>query len=135
MICSGQSQTRAIIHAALNDSIQSQLSCRIMSSLDFLKYGLVHVAALFNVSGMFFRDQLLLRALILVSTLLYIVYYLIIPPTPLWDAIAWCVVLIGVNSVVMVLPSSTAKLFILAILSFGCSNHSSLSRLVSSGGF
>jgi hypothetical protein len=82
-----------------------------MSSLDFLKYGLVHVAALFNVSGMFFRDQLLLRALILVSTLLYIVYYLIVPPTPLWDAIAWCVVLIGVNSVVMVLIALDRKAF------------------------
>jgi len=76
-----------------------------------IKYGLVHVAALFNVSGMFFRDQLLLRGLILISTLLYIAYYLIVPATPLWDAIAWCVVLIGVNGVVMVLIALDRKAF------------------------
>lgn len=82
-----------------------------MSSLDLLKFGLVHVAALFNVSGMFFRDQLLLRWLIMISTVLYIAYYFIVPATPLWDAIAWCVVLIGVNGVVMVLIALDRKAF------------------------
>ena len=74
-----------------------------MSNIDLIKLGLVHIAALINVSGMFFRDQFMLRLLVLVSTLLYIMYYIIVPATPLWDAIAWCVVLIGVNAVVMVL--------------------------------
>ena len=54
-----------------------------MSSIDIIKLNLVHVAALINVSGMFFRDQFMLRLLVLVSTLLYIVYYLVVPETPL----------------------------------------------------
>src|SRR5215213_5718553 len=52
---------------------------------------------------MFFGDQLLLRVLIMISTVLYIVYYLIVPDTPLWDAIVWCLVLIGVNGIMIVL--------------------------------
>lgn len=84
-----------------------------MSNIDLIKLGLVHIAALINVSGMFFRDQFMLRLLVLVSTLLYIVYYIIVPATPLWDAIAWCVVLIGVNAVVMVLIILDRKQFLL----------------------
>lgn len=84
-----------------------------MSSIDIIKLNLVHVAALINVSGMFFRDQFMLRLLVLVSTLLYIVYYLVVPETPLWDAIAWCVVLTGVNAVMMVLIILDRKQFFL----------------------
>jgi hypothetical protein len=84
-----------------------------VSNIDLIKLGLVHIAALINVSGMFFRDQFMLRLLVLVSTLLYIMYYIIVPATPLWDAIAWCVVLIGVNAVVMVLIILDRKQFML----------------------
>jgi hypothetical protein len=84
-----------------------------MSSIDIIKLSLVHIAALINVSGMFFRDQFMLRLLVLVSTLLYIVYYLVVPDTPLWDAIAWCVVLTGVNAVMMVLIILDRKQFFL----------------------
>jgi hypothetical protein len=84
-----------------------------MSNIDLIKLGLVHIAALINVSGMFFRDQFMLRLLVLVSTFLYIVYYIIVPATPLWDAIAWCVVLIGVNAIVMGLIMLDRKQFLL----------------------
>lgn len=84
-----------------------------MLNIELIKLGLVHIAALINVSGMFFRDQFMLRLLVLLSTFLYIVYYIIVPATPLWDAIAWCVVLIGVNAVMIVLILLDRKQFML----------------------
>src|SRR6185295_10961859 len=72
-----------------------------MTFLDLAKDSLVHIAALFTVAAMFSRDQLVLRALLLISTLLYIVYYAIIPATPLWDAIGWSAAMVLVNAVVM----------------------------------
>ena len=56
---------------------------------------LVYLAAGVQTIGFLIRDQLLLRALILVGTILYIVYYYIAPELPLWDAIL-CAVLMGV---------------------------------------
>lgn len=55
---------------------------------------LVHIAAAVQIAGFLVRDQFLLRALILIGTILYIAYYYIEPDIPLWDAIA-CAVLMG----------------------------------------
>ncbi|MEM8792637.1 MAG: cyclic nucleotide-binding domain-containing protein [Pseudomonadota bacterium] len=50
---------------------------------------LVHLAALTQVIGYLIRDQLILRIMLFVGTLLYIAYYRLYPDTPLWDAIFW----------------------------------------------
>ena len=68
---------------------------------DFAKLGLIHVAALISVAALTCRDQIILRALLVVSTILYILYYLVVPEILLWDAIFWTVVNLAVNLFVM----------------------------------
>ena len=62
---------------------------------------LVHVASFLYVVGFLVRDQLVLRSLVLVATVLYIAYYYFAPDVPLWEAIAWSVVLGAANLWVM----------------------------------
>jgi CRP-like cAMP-binding protein len=62
---------------------------------------IVHVAALLTVVAMLFRSPLVLRALLMASTALYIVYYFVVPSVPLWDAIFWSVVMLAVNGVII----------------------------------
>ena len=69
---------------------------------DFSSTYLIHVAAVVGVAALTFRNQLLLRAFLIVSTLLYISYYLVVPGTPLWGAIFWSVVTIAVNAFMMI---------------------------------
>jgi hypothetical protein len=59
---------------------------------------LVHGAALTYVIGFLIRDQLMLRLLLQVGSALYIAYYYLAPETPLWDAIAWTVVMFAANA-------------------------------------
>ncbi len=54
---------------------------------------LIHLGALLYIIGFLVRDELILRLLVLGGTVLYILYYLLFPETPLWDAIATSVVL------------------------------------------
>jgi hypothetical protein len=58
---------------------------------------LVHIATLGYVLGFLLKNQLLLRFLVLGSTVLYIVYYYIYPAQPLWAAIMGSVLLIIAN--------------------------------------
>ena len=44
---------------------------------------IVHVAALLYLVGFLFRDQLILRGLILVGDLVYILYFYFAPESPL----------------------------------------------------
>ena len=46
------------------------------------------------------RNELLLRALLLVGTFCYIVYYYFISDAPLWDAI-WASLVIGIANLFM----------------------------------
>ncbi len=48
---------------------------------------LIHFATLGYVLGFLFKKQLVLRMLVLVSTVLYIIYYYYFPAQPLWAAI------------------------------------------------
>jgi len=48
---------------------------------------LIHLGALLYVIGFLVRDELALRLLVLGGTILYILYYLLFPDVPLWDAI------------------------------------------------
>lgn len=59
---------------------------------------LVHGAALTYVIGFLVRDQLVLRALLQVGSVLYIAYYFFEPATPLWDAIVWTTVMFLANA-------------------------------------
>lgn len=69
--------------------------------LQFLDQSLVHAAAIVGVAALVFRDQLMLRALLIASTMLYIVYYVAVRGEPLWGAIFWSVVMIGGNAAMM----------------------------------
>ncbi|MDZ5454530.1 MULTISPECIES: cyclic nucleotide-binding domain-containing protein [Labrys] len=68
---------------------------------EIVRLGLIHAAALIAVAALTCRDQLVLRALLVVSTLLYILYYLVVPEIMLWDALFWTVVNLGVNLLMM----------------------------------
>lgn len=61
----------------------------------------VHGALAFYVIGFLVRDEILLRLLILIGSMLYILYYYYISDTPLWDAI-WASAVIGLTNIVMI---------------------------------
>lgn len=74
-------------------------------SLDFL-FGagiFVHLALIFYGLGFLFRDELLLRALILTGTVFYLIYYFYAADTPLWDAIFGSSVLFIINSTMILI--------------------------------
>ncbi len=48
---------------------------------------LVHFATLGYVLGFLFKNQIVLRVLVMVATVLYIIYYYTFPVEPLWGAI------------------------------------------------
>ncbi len=63
---------------------------------------LVYIAAAIQTVGFLVRDQLVLRALILAGTILYIVYYYTEPETPLWDAMACGAIMGAANLYTMI---------------------------------
>ncbi|MEO0913667.1 MAG: hypothetical protein AAFY59_11875, partial [Pseudomonadota bacterium] len=63
---------------------------------------LVHLAALMQVTGYLLKDQIQLRLLLLAGNVLYGVYYVVHPDTPLWDAMGWSVVMVLSNAVLIV---------------------------------
>jgi len=86
---------------------------------------IVHVGALLYLCAFLFRDQLILRGLILLGDLVYILYFYFAPEQPLWGGIFWSAMFTAVN-VVMVwliffdevqfsLPANDRKLFDLLV--------------------
>jgi hypothetical protein len=67
----------------------------------FVYENLVHVAAAIYLAGFLFRDQITLRALLIVGDVVYTCYYLFAPAEPLWGGAFWSVVFIGVNTVMI----------------------------------
>lgn len=61
------------------------------------KDNIIHVAALCYLSGFLFRDQVLLRSLIVVGDIIYILYFYYAPETPLWGGILWSSLFVAVN--------------------------------------
>lgn len=55
----------------------------------FVSQNIVHVAALLFLLGFLFRDQLILRSLVLLGDLLYILYFYFAPVSPLWGGVFW----------------------------------------------
>lgn len=49
------------------------------------------------LAGFLFRDQLILRGLIIGGDLIYIIYFFVAPATPLWGAIFWSSLFVTVN--------------------------------------
>ncbi len=64
---------------------------------------IVHLAALITITGLLMRDQLKLRALVLVGNGLYALYYFVAAPLPLWDAMFWSVAMGIANAVMFVI--------------------------------
>ena len=67
-----------------------------MLSLDYL----VHAGAATFLIAYIVRDQLLLRGFIVIGTILYVIYYLLLPQ-PLWSALTWNSLFIVINCVMM----------------------------------
>lgn len=64
----------------------------------FLDTGwLVHIAMLGYVTGFLFRNQIILRILVLCGTAFYISYYYLHPSEPLWGAIFASFMIMGAN--------------------------------------
>ncbi|MGB3710379.1 MAG: cyclic nucleotide-binding domain-containing protein [Erythrobacter sp.] len=58
---------------------------------------LIHIGAALALLAFAVRDELKLRVLIIVSTVVYISYYYLVPDPPLWDAIFTSILMIAVN--------------------------------------
>lgn len=65
------------------------------------KDNIVHIGALFYLAGFLFRNQLLLRGLIIAGDVVYIAYFFLAPATPLWGAIFWSALFMVVNLVMI----------------------------------
>ncbi len=77
-----------------------------MFSLDYL----VHAGALLFLMGFIVRDQLLLRGFIVIGTIFYVIYYLLLPE-PLWSALSLNSLFIIINCVMMFLIYSDRAKF------------------------
>jgi CRP-like cAMP-binding protein len=62
---------------------------------------IVHVAALLYLAGFLFRNQLILRALIVAGDLVYMLYFYFAPDVPLWGGIFWSAMFTLVNLVMI----------------------------------
>ncbi|MCK4823573.1 cyclic nucleotide-binding domain-containing protein [bacterium] len=63
---------------------------------------LVHLAAMTQIAGYLCRDQLILRSLLLIGTMLYMAYYWLYPETPLWEPLFWGVLISLANTVMLI---------------------------------
>ena len=100
------------------------MSSTIFENL-FVSQNIVHIGALLCLLGFLFRNQLILRLLVLGGDCVYILYYYFAPEIPLWGAIFWSsmftVVNIGMIWLIFVdemhfsLPASERKLFDLLV--------------------
>ncbi len=62
------------------------------------KENIIHIGAMFYLAGFLFRNQMLLRGLIIGGDVIYLVYFFLAPATPLWGAIFWSAMFIAVNA-------------------------------------
>jgi hypothetical protein len=71
---------------------------------------LVHLGATCQLAGFLMRDQLKLRLLLLAGGMLYILYYLLQPGAPLWEAAFWSGLMAAVNvGMIVVIARSRRK--------------------------
>ena len=67
----------------------------------FVSENIVHLGAMFYLAAFLFRDQLILRTLIIVGDFVYILYFYFAPDVPLWGGIFWSVMFTIVNVVMI----------------------------------
>ena len=77
----------------------------------FQKDNIVHIGALLYLSGFLFRNQILLRGLIILGDIVYIAYFFLAPATPLWGAIFWSGLFMVVNCWMIALIVAETKHF------------------------
>lgn len=82
-----------------------QLSISGFQMFDYLFSAgiLVHLALLFYALGFLFRDELILRVLLLTGTIFYLLYYYYAAETPLWDAIYTSGILFIINTAMILI--------------------------------
>ncbi len=59
---------------------------------------IVHVGAMLYLAGFLFRNQLILRTLIIVGDIVYLLYFYFAPDVPLWGGIFWSAMFMLVNA-------------------------------------
>lgn len=59
---------------------------------------IVHVGAILYLTGFLFRNQLILRALIILGDIIYVLYFYFAPEVPLWGGIFWSAMFMLVNA-------------------------------------
>jgi hypothetical protein len=64
---------------------------------------IVHVAALLQLAGYLFRDQIIMRSLLIGGSCIYVLYYLLAPATPLWGGMFWSLAFSAVNLTMVLL--------------------------------
>lgn len=64
---------------------------------------IVHVAALLQLAGYLFRDQIIMRSLLIGGSCIYVLYYLLAPTTPLWGGMFWSLAFSAVNLTMVLL--------------------------------
>jgi hypothetical protein len=62
---------------------------------------IVHIGAALCLAGYLFRDQVMLRALVVLGDLVYILYYIVAPARPLWGGVFWSAVFVLANAWMM----------------------------------
>jgi hypothetical protein len=62
-----------------------------------VKENIVHLGAIFYLAGFLFRDQVMLRALVIGGDFIYLLYFYFAPAVPLWGGVIWSLVLVLVN--------------------------------------
>jgi hypothetical protein len=62
---------------------------------------IVHAGALLYLAAFLFRDQIILRSLIIVGDFVYILYFYFAPEVPLWGGIFWSTMFTLVNVVMI----------------------------------
>lgn len=58
---------------------------------------IIHLGAALYLAGFLFRDQIMLRAFIIAGDVVYVLYFLLAPPEPLWGGVFWSCVFTLVN--------------------------------------
>ena len=80
-----------------------------MLSLDIL----VHIGSFLLLLAYLVRDQILLRAVIILGTIFYIVYYIFME-APLWSALLWNVSFVVINLIMIVVIYSDKTSFVMS---------------------
>ena len=62
---------------------------------------IIHIGALLYLAGFLFRDQIVLRGLIIAGDFVYMLYFYFAPEVPLWGGIFWSTMFTVVNVVMI----------------------------------